>query len=514
MERIRQAAVLGGVLLLSAAVPAFAQQRATELRVAVVSDVTSLDPQNHRDRFAQSVLGNLYDGLYMRMGDKVEEALVQETRQIDARTFELQIRQGIRFHSGDVLTVDDVKFTLDRIITAGALDGQSSPRRSLVAPLESVSVAGPDRIRLHLNAPWPVMRGAFSTEYIVNRRFAEAQGARGMATQVNGTGPFRLVAWNRGDNVVMERFPDYFGGAPGIPPAGPARVDRVVFRVIPETTSRVAALLAGEVDIATEVPVHMRAQIDRNARTRIMTTNGTRSFFISLNNTRPPFNDIRVRRAANHAIDRKLIIDRVLAGTATQIEGVLSPDSFAFIADLPAHRHDPALARRLLAEAGHPNGIDVTLDTIGALRDLAEAMAQMLTEVGIRTRVQVWEGAVLTPLWQNHERKERDMFLTSWGSAGLEPTGIMPPTLTTGARGNSAGFSNAEVDRLVRDAGLEEDDARRVDLYRQAQVIVNREAPWVFLWVPQEIYGVSRRVQNWAPQPSGMIYLHRATIGR
>lgn len=514
MNRMRQAAAVVGTALLLAGTGPVAAQRATELRVGVVSDVTSLDPQNHRDRFAQSVLGNLYDALTFRLGSEVGDALAQEIRQVDSRTFEVQIRQGVRFHNGAELTVEDVKFTLDRIINAGALDGQSSPRRSLVAPLESVSIVGPDRLRLHLNAPWPTIRGTLSTEGIVNRSFVQAQGASGMATNVNGTGPFRLVAWNRGDSVVMERFPGYYGGAPALPPAGPARVDRVVFRVIPETTSRVAALLAGEIDIATEVPVHMRAQIDRNPRTRVMTTNGTRSFFISLNNTRPPFNDIRVRRAANHAIDRKLIIDRVLAGTATPIEGVLSPDSFAFNADLPPHRHDPALARRLLAEAGYPNGIDVTLDTIGALRDLAEAMAQMLTEVGIRTRVQVWEGAVLTPLWQNNERKERDMFLTSWGSAGLEPTGIMPPTLTTGARGNSAGYSNAEVDRLVREAGLQEDDARRVELYQQAQAIVNRDAPWVFLWVPQEIYGVSRRVQNWAPQPSGMIYLHRATIGR
>jgi peptide/nickel transport system substrate-binding protein len=288
----------------------------------------------------------------------------------------------------------------------------------------------------------------------------------------------------------------------------------VTFRVIPETTSRVAALLAGEIDIATEVPVHMRAQIQRNARTRVATVNGTRSFFMALNNTRPPFNDLRVRRAANHAIDRKLIIDRILAGTATPIEGVLSPESLGFNPNLPAHAHDPALARRLLAEAGFPNGLDVTLDTIGAQRDLAEALAAMLTEVGIRTRVQVWEGAVLSPLWQNPDRKERDMFLTSWGSAGLEPTGIFVPTLMTRARGNSAGYSNAEVDRLLREAEAEEDDARRVTLYQQAQLIVNREAPWVFLWVPQDIYGVTRALRDWEPQPSGMVLLHRATLAR
>jgi peptide/nickel transport system substrate-binding protein len=276
----------------------------------------------------------------------------------------------------------------------------------------------------------------------------------------------------------------------------------------------VAALLAGEIDIATEVPVNMRAQIERSSRAKVVTANGTRTFFVSLNNTRPPFNDVRVRKAANHAINRKLIIDRVLAGTATQLEGVLSPESYGFMPNLPAHAFDQALARRLLAEAGYPNGLDLTLDTIAALKDLGEAIAAMLTEVGIRAKVQIWEGAVLTPLWQNHDRKERDMFLTSWGSAGLEPTGIFVPTLRTRDRGNSAGYSNAEVDRLLDGAAAEVDDARRVKAYQDAQVVVNREAPWIFLWVPQDIYGVATSVREWEPQPSAMIYMHRANVGR
>ena len=503
-------AVAAGVV----AQPVAAQQRGTELRIGVVQDVLTLDPHNYRERVTQSVLGNLYDGLFLKLGDRAENALVQELFQVNDRTVEATIRQGVRFHDGTPMTVEDVKYSFDRILQPGMIGGQSSPRRSLLAPLASVEIVAPDRIRLNLSGPWPVMTSMMSTESIVSRAFTEAQGPQGLATRVNGTGPFRLVAWNRGDNVVMERFPDYYGGPATMPPVGPARIDRVTFRVIPETTSRVAALLAGEIDIATDVPVHMRAQIQRNARTRVAAVNGTRSFFISLNNTRPPFNDLRVRQAANHAINRQLIIDRVLAGTATPINGVLSPESYGFNPDLPAYAFDQARARRLLAEAGHPNGIDVTLDTIGAQRDWAEALAQMLTEVGIRTRVQVWEGAVLSPLWQNPDRKERDMYLSSWGSGALEPTGIFTPTLMTRGRGNSSGYSNAEVDRMLTAAETETDDAKRVQLYRDAQVIVNREAPWVFLWVPQDIYGVSRALQNWEPQPSQMIYLHRATIAR
>ncbi len=487
---------------------------AADLRIGVVADVLTLDPHNYRDRNTQTVVGNLYDGLFLRFGTQTVPALVKEFRQIDATTYEATILSGVRFHSGDPMTAEDVKYSLERLTVNGAIAGQTSPRKSLVGPIQSVEVLGPDRLRISLSGPWPIIRGSLASEAIVNRRLIDRIGQGGLATQVDGVGPYKLSAWSRGDNVVMERFADYYGGPAALSPVGPARIDRVIFRVIPETSSRLAALLAGEIDIATEIPVHMRAQIQRSTRAKVMSVNGTRTFFISLNNTRPPFNDIRVRQAANHAVNRKLIIERLLAGTATPLNGVLSPESFGFNPNLAEYGYDPAKAKRLLAEAGHPNGIDITLDTIGANKDLAEVLAAMLSESGIRAKVQVWEGAVLTPLWQDANKKERDAFLTSWGSAALEPTGIFVPTLQTRERGNSAGYSNPAVDKLLDTAGNEGDDAKRSALYQEAQAIVNKDVPWVFLWVPQDIYGVSNAVKDWEPHASGMIYLHRATVAR
>lgn len=509
---------LGAVTALAlgmAAAPSV-QAQPREIRIGVVSDVLTLDPHNYRDRITQTVVGNLFDPLFLRMdAGSTHPALLSAVTEVNPTTYEATVRPGVKFHDGTIMTAEDIKFSLDRIIVENAMGGTTSPRRSLLSPpLSAVEIVAPDRLRFRLSAPWPIMQSALSTGSIVSKRFAEAQGNAGMATRVNGTGPFKLLAWNRGDSVTMERFADYYGGPATLPPVGPARVDRVTFRVIPELASRVAALLAGEIDIATEMPVHLRPQIERSARAKVVTANGTRTFFVSLNVTRPPFSDVRVRKAANHAIDRKLIIERVLAGTATPLEGVLSPESYGYMPSLPAHAYDPALAKRLLAEAGHAGGLDLTLDTIAATKDLAEAMAAMLTEVGLRTKVQVWEGAVLTPLWQNPDKKERDMYLTSWGNAWLEPTGIMVPTLMTRGRGNSAGYANGEVDRLLNAAAAEVDDARRVKAYQDAQAIVNREAPWIFLWVPQDIYGVSTQVRDWQPQPSAMIYLHRATLGR
>jgi peptide/nickel transport system substrate-binding protein len=129
--------------------------------------------------------------------------------------------------------------------------------------------------------------------------------------------------------------------------------------------------------------------------------------------------------------------------------------------------------------------------------------------------VQVWEGAVLSPMWLNADRRrERDMYFTSWGNATLDPSDLMVPTLRTGARGNSSGYSRPEVDRLLDAGETETDDARRRSMYLEAQRIVNRDAPWIFLWLPQDIYGVSRRIAGWEPQADSRINLHRARLAR
>jgi peptide/nickel transport system substrate-binding protein len=502
-------------LPLLAALAAAAPTAASEIRVGITADIQTLDPQNYRDRTTQMVIGNLCDGFFLRTGRDPELAVIKEWVESDGgKTIDVTIRDGVKFHDGSVLTAEDVKFTFDRMTKDGAIDGKTSPRKSFVGPLTSVEVTGPLRVRLTLSAPYPILAGSLTTEPVLSKRFVERVGAAGMATQVNCTGPFKLAAWNRGDNIVMERFADYYGGPPTIPPAGPARFDRLTFKVIPETASRVAALLAGEIDIATEVPVFMRRQIDGSRRAKVVAVDGTRTFFVALNNTKAPFNDIRVRHAANHAVDRKLIVDKVLAGTGTLVNGVLSQDSFGSHPNLPAYAYDLRRARALLAEAGYPNGLDITLDALGANKDWAESIAQMLTEAGIRTKVQIWEGAVISPLWVNHDKKERDAYLTSWGNGGLDPNGIFNPTLATRDRGNHSGFSNPKVDELLGKAQFETDKAKRTAMYNEAEEIVNRQAPWIFLWVPQDIYGIAHTVRDWQPHPSQMMYMHRATVAR
>jgi peptide/nickel transport system substrate-binding protein len=511
----RRMTLLSGIgAAAAAAQPALAQARPREVRVGVATDVLTLDPANHRNRDTQNVIRNIHDGLLTRDADmRIQNEIAESWRQLDPRTYEFRIRPGIRFHSGDALTAEDIKFTFDRLVKPNGMGGQTSPRQGLLGPLEDTVVVDERTVRMVLREPWPILPAMLPFQEVVNRRHVERVGQEGMQSRPDGCGPFRLAEWRRGEAVIMERFADYYGGSPGIPPAGPAQVDRAIFRVIPENSARIAALLAGEVDIIAELPASAMRQVQASRTAQVMQVNGTRTFFVALNNAKPPFTDVRVRRALNHALDKNAIISRILNNTATPLRGVMSPDAFAFNPDLPEYAHDVARARALLADAGVPEGTEMVIDTVAALREPAEAIAALLSRTGLRVRAQVWEGAVLTPMWQNPERRrERDMFLTSWGNGALDPSDIMVPTLRTGGRGNTAGFSNAEVDRLLDAAETEVDSEARARMYREAQRIVSEQAPWIFLWLPQDIYGVSRRIANWRPQADSRINLHRVRL--
>ena len=483
-----------------------------EIVIGFTDDALTMDPANHRARTTETILRDMYDGLVVRNSKmEVVPQIAEDWAQIDTLTYNFTLRKGIKFHNGDLLTAEDVKFTFDRIITDGAIGGQTSPRKSLLGSLKEVKILGPNEVQFILEKPWPVFPAFLPWQEVVSKKFVESVGSEGMATQVNGTGPFTLVEWIRGNRIVMERFDDYYGGSSSIPPVGKAKVKRVIWQIIPENASRVAALLSGEVDIINDVPTHSIKQIEANPNSSIMTVNGTRSYFLPLNNTKPPFNDVRVRKALCHAINVDLIIEKILNNNATRINSILSPDAFGHNPNLTKYEYNPDKAKKLLAEAGYADGTSVTLDVTSELKDIAEAISANLADVGINAKVKVWEKSVIGPIWKKPV-KTRDMFFTSWGNGSLDPVGIMTPVLRSGGRGNYSGYSNPKVDGLIDKAMVEVDRKKRASYYQEAESILNEEVPMVFLWLPREIFGVSARLGGWEPKADSQINLHDAYI--
>lgn len=508
------AAIVAIVLVLTAGPLAGA-----ELRIGYPSDIVSEDPADYRDRWTEILLRNSFDGLLSRDSSmRLVPELAESWIQVAPLAYEFRLRSGVRFQDGRPLTAEDVVFSFERLITPGALGGRDSPRKGLLGPLASITAVDPLTVRFELDSPWPIFPAMLPFQQIVARPAGpEAQSGSDGATTAGwvGSGPFRLVQRFPDDAVVFERHEAYFGGATGIPPVGPACVDRIVVNIVPGNESRVAGLLAGDFDIVVGVEPHSIPVIERNPDTEVHVVDGTRSFFLAMNTREPPFDDIRVRQAAAHALDRRRLVDDHLGGRAILIDGILGPSAFGKNQQLFRYGQDQARARALLTEAGYPDGFDVELDVTQPLFPLAESIGVQLAAVGIRTQTVVGDRADISLKWQGGQAGvSGQMWLNSWGGAAMDPVGIFDATHRTDGRGNAAGYSNQSLDALLDAAGAEMDAPRRADLYRRAEAIVNRELPYVYLWVPQEVYGLSKQVQGFAAAPDGRLNLQDVCLDR
>lgn len=477
------------------------------LVIGIHQDALTLDPANHRHRETETIIRNMMDGFVTRTPDmKVVNELAESMRPVDDTTWEIKLRRGVTFHNGEPFTAEDAAFTVNRLVKEGAMGGQTSPRKGLLGPVTGAEVVDEYTILVKMEKPWPVFLAMLPFQEVVPKDYILKVGDRRFAEQPIGTGPFKFVEWVKGSRIVMERYDGYYGGSPDIPPVGPARVKRVIFEVIPEDAARLAALRAGQIDIMTQVPPHAVPGIQKDPSLEVLTCNGTRSYFMAFNLKTPPFNDKRVRQALNYAIDVQMVIDAVLNGMAVRTPTVLSPEAFAFDRNLAAYPHDLAKAKRLLSEAGYPNGFEFELDTLNYRKEVAEAYAMLLEPLGIKVKVRVWGewGALREQILAG----KRTAWLTDWGNGSLDPSDILEPLFASGGRGNYGGYSNPRVDELLKAADSTNDQTFRKQAYEEIQAIIREEAPMVFEYVGKDIYAINKRVKNFVPSPDSKLNMH------
>jgi peptide/nickel transport system substrate-binding protein len=503
-----------------------------EIVVALAQAPASLDPADHRDRTAESVIRNMFDGLITRdTRNSVHLELAEDINWRDDRTLEVKLRQGVLFHDDVEMTADDVVFTFNRIIQENAIEypaPHSSPRRSLIAPLESIEKNGPYTVLMHFNTPWPPAMQLLVHQQIVPKHYIEEVGTQGFVEHPIGAGPFEFVsATARLDEIVMERFDDYYGGAPDLPPVGPACVDRVVFRAVPDSQTRAAALAIGEVDIIQSVPLDLIATLEEKPSVQIKTAPGTQPKWMDMNVNRAPFDDVRVRQAMNYAVDKERILDEVYGGRAVALPGPLSPFNNFVDKELDPYPYDPAKALDLLAEAGWSDSdgdgvldqdggrLTFAMDTLQEWLPLAEAVADQLREIGVGVSVRAWEPDVIRPQLLEGRRLA---YLDDWGDSAFDPVGHFEAKwhgYVEGqpyGRANFSGYDNKQVNQLIVMGERTADADERHEVYDEAQGIIYEEAPAVFLVLPEEVEASSVRVQNWEPASDSRINLHDVCI--
>jgi peptide/nickel transport system substrate-binding protein len=495
--------------------------------VALAAAPTTLDPADHRDRNSETVIRNMFDGLVTRdTRSGVHLELAEEINWVDDVTLEVKIREGVTFHNGEDLTAEDVVFTFERIINENAIEypePHTSPRKGLIAPLVSVEMIDDYTVRMNFNGVWPPAMQLLVHQQILPKDYLEEVGTEGFIAHPIGSGPFMFVEGQLDDQIVMERFADYWGGAPDLEPVGPACVERVVFRIIPEASTRVAALLAGEVDIIQSVPSELLDTLEQTPGIEVQSAPGTEPIWIQLNVSDPLFEDVTVRQALNYAIDKDLLIEAIYGGRAVPLPGSLSPYNNFVNPDLEPYPYDPELALSKLEEAGwtDTNGDGIldkdgqpfafTLDTLEMWRTQAEALSSLFREIGIDASVRFWEYSVVR---DQLLACERQAFLDDWGDSAFDPVGHFEAkwhSVVTGepyGRGNFSCYGNPRVDELIKAGEVEADQATRQEIYNEAQQIIYDEAPAVFLVLPEVAEASASRVQNWEPASDGRVNLH------
>jgi len=324
-------------------------------------------------------------------------------------------------------------------------------------------------------------------------KLAAEKGIDWFKTNAAGTGPYTFVRWAKGEEVVGEANPRYWGGAPSI--------QTVVFRPIPENTTRVAALQTGDVDLIVNVPPHMIKIVEADPALRVGKVPSARfiTIFLDSRYNDSPLKDRRVRQAINHAVNVDGLIASVMEGQGARIAGLLTPLHFGYDAAVAPRKTDRKLAKELLAEAGYPNGFEIAFDAPDGRyindKQVAEAVAGELAKVGIQVRLNVQE-------WGNYigkivTHKASPMWLIGWGNAMFDADNTYTPLVHSSAL---LSYTNdAETDRLIDSARATFDAARRKALYQQLAQRLHDEANFLYLYEQIDLYGIANRLV-WSPR--------------
>jgi peptide/nickel transport system substrate-binding protein len=500
-------AVVAVLIGLAGVRPAAAQPVGT-LVVGLVAEPVNLDPAQVTDLNSN------------RVGRRIVETLVtfpEESTQIvpglaeswtiskDGLRYTFKLRKGVTFHDGTPFTAEAVKFSIERqIMPEHPFNklGKYPFANYFFGTVKAVEVIDPQTVEIVLKEARAsflavLTAGAAS---IVSPTAVRKWGAD-YALHPVGTGPFKFVQWDSGQKVVLERNPSYW--------RFPVKLERVIYRSIVEDQARLTELLTGSLDLIVGVPPDFVGQLEKDARLTLLKQVGAHVWYLGINNQKKPFEDKRVRQALNYAVNKEAIVRDVLKGTGAASAGPVLPGTWGADPTIKPFAYDPARAKKLLAEAGYPNGFSTTLWTpeSGSGMQSSVAMSTViqsnLKAVGINVTLQTMEwGAFLAKL----RTKEQELFALSWMAGNEDPDMVMYPLLHstqwTPGGPNRALYKNPKFDDLLHQARISTDQAKRAELYREAQRILHDDPPWIFIDHEIQVAAHTKRVQGFKLHPS------------
>lgn len=487
LGRVGIVVILAVVLLASQNAQVGAQATPRQLRIAVGIDADTLDPASQTTTTIINMIDYFYEPLvdaeYGNPGEIRPKLATRWQISNDGLTYTFTLRPGVRFHDGTAVDAAAVKFSLERLLNPQV----RVPNRHLFAAIRSVDVVNDTTVRIQLKEVNPLLLPNLggATAAILSPAAVQRAGDRFSVAPVGaGTGPYMFKEWRRGEGILIERNPNYWGRKPVF--------EEVMFRVVPDAGTRLAQLLAGDVHMSMLPPAPDVKGLRQNARVTVVEAPTDRTIFLVLNTQWGPLKDVRVRQALNYAINKKAILSSILFDLGTVAVSPCPPMMFGHqTVAQGGWPYNPVKAKQLLAEAGYPNGFELNFfaPTGRYIQDFqfAQAVAAQLQNVGIKANVSTMDwpsyvGMILTP----PDRTRVQMIVLGWAWPVLDCDGALygqfhssqhPP-----AGLGPAFYKNERVDKLLDDARKMADSQQRRVAYREAQQMIWNDAPWVFLW--------------------------------
>lgn len=468
-------------------------------------DSTSLDPAVTTEGEAFKVTKNIFETLinFGEQDTEIEAGLATEWETSeDGLKHTLKLREGVKFHDGTDFNAEAVVYNFERW-KAGNAEQFYYYNSQFGDKIDSVVAVDTYTVEFNLNKPIaPFFKNlAMSPFGIASPAAIEKHGDKFIENPV-GTGPFVFKEWKRNDRITIEKFADYW--QEGLP-----KLDQVIFRSIPENSARLNALASGEVDLIDGVNFSDVATIEGNPDLQVFERPTLNVAYLGLTNTRGPLQDKLVRQALNHAVDKKALIEAFYAGAADPAINPMPPVVAGYNDAVEDYPYDPVKAKELLKEAGYENGFEMELWAMPVPRPympdgqkVAEALQANFEAIGVKAKIVSYEWGTYLEKANNGEA---DSFLLGWTGDNGDADNFLYVLLDEDAIGsnNYTYYKNPEVHELLLRAQASSDQAEREELYKQAQVIIKDDAPWIPLVHSRPILAGKAGISNFKPHPTG-----------
>lgn len=472
------------------------------LTVSIASDVVSLDPQLQGDLTSMTVADNIFDTLTVRGADNsLQPGVATKWEQIDPMTWQFTIRDGVKFQNGEPLDANAVAFSINRLLDPAT--------KSPIVELRNVKgavVVADHTVNFEMKAPDPVIPAKVSLfgGVIIPPKLFQQEGAAAFAKNPVGSGPYKFVSRKQADQIVLQANPDYWGKKP--------TVQNLVFKVMPDPASALAALQSGGVDIVTGITKDSANQLGDNPDTVVKSTPGIRTYSINLDTISDgPLANRDVRNALNYAVDVPTIISTLMAGAAAQTPTLIPSSVYGFDPSIKPFPYDTGKAKQLLAQAGYPNGFSTTLSASSADSALAQAISGQLGKVGVNAKVNVVEAQTAkSEIIALNKRRDGGMYLVANSGWTLDSVSFLQSSVKSDRRSSRSNI--AQLDQLVVAGETETDPNARLHAFSQLQTVLKNDAPFVYLFNINNTYAMRANVK-WTMPVTGILAMSSATFG-